>query len=122
MSASVYIVDDDAGLRESLHALLECYDFKVEEHASGDSFISHYRNGGKGCLILDLHMPTPDGLQVIRELRGPMKSDLPVILITGRDSKGLRERALAAGADSFMAKPLDVDQLLGTINSLIARH
>jgi FixJ family two-component response regulator len=121
MTAKVYIIDDDDGLRESLRALLECYDFAVEDHASGTTFLDTYRDDGKGCLVLDLHMPKPDGLDVLARLRGPLKSRLPVVLVTGRGDKELRERVLAAGADCYIEKPVDVDQLVSTIHGLLAK-
>lgn len=121
MVSRIYIVDDDQAVRQSLRALLELYDYRVEEFASGESFLTSYADDGAGCLVLDVHMPGLTGLDVLQQLRTVRRSKLPVILMTGRDGRELRDQADALGASSFMEKPVDIDQLLAVVTGLADR-
>lgn len=118
MVSRIYIVDDDQAVRQSLRALLELYDYRVEDFPSGESFLTSYADDGTGCLVLDVHMPGLTGLEVLQQLRTVRRSKLPVILMTGRDGRELRNQATALGASSYMEKPVDIDQLLAVVASI----
>jgi FixJ family two-component response regulator len=118
MVSRIYIVDDDLAVRQSLRALLELYDFRVEEFSSGESFLKTYADEPGGCLVLDMHMPGLTGLDVLQQLRQVRRSKLPVILMTGRDGRELRIQADALGASSYMEKPVDIDRLLAVVSNL----
>ena len=117
---TIFIVDDDDAVRDSLRALLESYGFEVEDFASGSEFLAHYTSGFRGCLLLDMHLPAMGGLDILTRLRNEMQSDMPVVMITGRSDKLSKERLLAAGATSHFEKPLDSDRLVATIQALTA--
>lgn len=121
MVSRIYIVDDDQAVRQSLRALLELYDYRVEEFASGESFLTSYADDGTGCLVLDVHMPGLTGLDVLQQLRTVRRSKLPVILMTGRGGRELRDQANALGASSYMEKPVDIDRLLAVVTGLTDR-
>lgn len=118
MVSRIYIVDDDQAVRQSLRALLELYDFRVEDFSSGESFLKSYADDGSACLVLDMHMPGLTGLDVLQQLRQVRRSKLPVILMTGRDGRELRTQADALGASSYMEKPVDIDRLLAVVGGL----
>jgi two-component system, LuxR family, response regulator FixJ len=103
---TVYIVDDDADVRDSARALLESYDLAVQEFASARAFLEGFKADGKGCLLLDLHMPEMSGLELLELLRR-REIGLPVIIVTGRGDAATRERARRAGAFAFLEKPVD---------------
>jgi FixJ family two-component response regulator len=113
----IYIVDDDQAVRQSLRALLEVYGFEVQDFPSGESFLDRFEEDGKSCLVLDVHMPGLGGLDVISHLRQVARSTIPVILMTGRGDRDLCAQGIAAGATSYMEKPVDIDQLLAVVDS-----
>ncbi|WP_189051638.1 response regulator transcription factor [Aliidongia dinghuensis] len=115
-------MDDDEGVRESLHAVLESYAIAVEGFASIDEFIQRYDGRREGCLVLDLHLPRAGGMVVIDWLRRRMRSALPILVITGHGDKATRSAVLAAGADDFMEKPLDIERLVSAIQDLSSRR
>jgi FixJ family two-component response regulator len=103
---TVYIVDDDADVRESARALLESYDLAVQEFASAQAFLESFKAGRKACLLLDLNMPEMGGLELLEQLRR-LEIALPVIIVTGQGDTDVAERARRAGAFAFLEKPVD---------------
>jgi two-component system, LuxR family, response regulator FixJ len=116
---TVYIVDDDDDVRDSLRALLEACDFTVRDFSSGRDFLVARRKGDGDCLLLDLHMPQLDGVSVLAQMRAE-GSELPAIVITGRSDPALKQRALQNGAFAFFGKPVPEDVLLNAIDCAIA--
>lgn len=110
----VFIVDDDAAVRDSLRALLESARFEVEDFPSATSFLAAVTPGSGACLVADVRMPDMDGLALQEELarRG---MDLPVIIVTGHGEVPLAVRAMKAGAIDFIEKPYDDDLLLASV-------
>ncbi len=111
---TVFIVDDDADVRDSLRALLESARFEVEDFPSATSFLAAVAPGSGACLVADVRMPDMDGLALQEELarRG---MDLPVIIVTGHGEVPLAVRAMKAGAVDFIEKPYDDDLLLASV-------
>jgi two-component system response regulator FixJ len=111
---TVFIVDDDADVRDSLRLLLESSGLKVETFESAVAFLKSDRYRDEGCLVADIRMPDMDGLQLQEELirRG---SKLPVIIMTGHGDVPLAVRAMKAGAVDFLEKPFGDDILLESI-------
>jgi two-component system response regulator FixJ len=109
----VFIVDDDADVRDSLRALLESADLSVADYGSARAFLAAPAPGA-GCLIADIRMPDMDGLELQEELvkRG---SGLPVIVVTGHGDVPLAVRAMKAGAVDFIEKPYDDELLLESV-------
>jgi FixJ family two-component response regulator len=116
--ATVYIVDDDEAVRDSLRSLLESYRLTVRDYASADDFLTD-EQPKVGCLLLDLHMPGMTGLQLLRRLRND-RSRLPVIAITGRSDPTLKKQVAQAGAFALLEKPMSDDVLLWTVKSAFA--
>jgi two-component system, LuxR family, response regulator FixJ len=110
---TVYIVDDDADVRESARALLESYDLAVQEFDSARAFLDGFKAQGKACLLLDLNMPGMSGLELLEQLRR-LEIGLPVIIVTAQGDASAKERARRAGAFAFFEKPMD-DSVIATI-------
>jgi two-component system response regulator FixJ len=120
-SRSVCIVDDDDGVRNSARRLLEAYDIEAMGYGSGSNFLSHYRRGQFGCLILDINLPGPSGLEILVHLRGTAHDDIPVIVITGRGHPALKEQVLTAGASAYLDKPVEAETLVKIVEELLPR-
>lgn len=118
---TVYVVDDDDDVRDSLRALLESCNFTVRDFSSGSDFLAARRTGDGDCLLLDLHMPQLDGMSVLAQMRAE-GSKLPAIVITGRSDPALKQRALQNGAFALFDKPVPEDVLLNAIDCAIASH
>jgi two-component system, LuxR family, response regulator FixJ len=118
-SATVYIVDDDDAVRDSLCSLLESHGLRVRGYTSADDFLGDRQPSKIGCLLLDLHMPGMTGLQLLGKLRMD-RSRLPVIAITGRSDPMLKKQVAQAGAFALLEKPMDEEVLLWTIKSAVA--
>ena len=117
--ATVHIVDDDAGVRDSLALLLGLKGFRTATHNSAEAFISDFR-GGPGCLLLDIRMPGIGGLELQRLLTD-REVRIPVIIITAHGDVAAARTALKAGAVDFLEKPLDHDLLVATVREALAR-
>jgi two-component system response regulator FixJ len=118
---TIYIIDDDHAVRDSLRALLESCDFGVHDFGSATEFLTR-RNGTRGdCLLLDLHMPQVDGLSLLEHMRAD-GSQLPTIVITGRSDPLLKQRALQSGAFALFDKPVAEEALLNAIDLAIASN
>lgn len=110
----IYVVDDDASVREATCTLLEAADFEPEAFASGPEFLDAADLHGGGCALLDICMPEMSGLEVQAALteRG---SNLSVIVLTGHGDVRTAVQAIKAGATDFLEKPYDPQALLGAI-------
>jgi RNA polymerase sigma factor (sigma-70 family) len=108
--ATVYVVDDDAGMRNSLRWLLESTGVRVETFPDADAFLEGVRHEGPTCLVLDVRMPGMSGLDLQAALaeRG---ITIPTIILTGHAEVPMAVRAVKAGAIDFIEKPFS-DQLL----------
>jgi FixJ family two-component response regulator len=117
---TVFIVDDDAGVRDSLAMLLELKGFHTRTFAAADAFLAEYRPEWPGCLVLDLRMPGMSGLELQAELarRG---STLPVIIITAHGDVATTRSALKGGAVDFIEKPIDDEALVAAIAAALDR-
>ena len=113
--ATVFIVDDDEAVRDSLKLLLESYGWTVEDYESTADFARHYRPRPHQCLVLDQHLPGSTGLDFLE--RTPL--GLPVILVTGRGDSKLRNRATRSGVFAYLEKPVSDDALLVAIGQAI---
>ena len=118
---SVYVVDDDDAVQDSLAALLEPEGFAVTLFPSADAFLEglearHPGDGGPVCLLLDLHMPGKGGQELL-EILVARESGIPVVVMTGNADEKSRSRALGTGAMAFLEKPVDADVLIDTIKA-----
>jgi two-component system response regulator FixJ len=109
----VFIVDDDADIRDSLQLLLEVAGFKVRNFTSAKQFLTD-DSSKHGCLIADIRMPDMSGLELQEEV-ARRHLDLPVIIMTGHGDVPLAVRAMKAGAVDFLEKPFDEEKMLASV-------
>lgn len=103
---TVFVVDDDEAVRDSIRWLLESSNYKVELFDSGESFMTHYQSDQVGVLLLDVRMNGMSGLEVQDHLIA-RKSDLPIIMLTAYGDVQMAVTALKKGAVDFIEKPFD---------------
>ncbi|MEF2073609.1 response regulator FixJ [Consotaella aegiceratis] len=115
---TVYVIDDDQGVRHSLSFLLETSDFNVRAFDSAVSFLSELSEIGPGCVITDIRMPGMTGLELLQHLKDSQPG-IPVIVITGHGDVPLAVEAMKGGALDFLEKPFDEDQLLRAVRSAL---
>lgn len=115
---TVYVVDDDESVRDSLAILLESKGYRVETFPSAYEYLAKSPPPQHACMLLDIHMPQMDGVELMGKLRD-QKSPLPIIAMTGLRDAQLRERARAAGAVALFDKPLSTPQLLETVSAAL---
>ena len=121
-SKKILIVEDDADVRLGYRVLLRAQGYDTFFAADSIAAISEARKHLPNLIVLDLGLPAGDGFVVMERLQAPANVDLagiPVIVVSGRDLRGNKERALAAGAKAFVQKPWDDDDLLGHIARLL---
>jgi FixJ family two-component response regulator len=121
-AATVFIVDDDPAVRDSLRTLLECHGIGVCDFASGAAFLDSYGLGslGRGCLLLDIHMPSLDGFAVLQRLAAAGRAAIPTLLMTGKVDMATRRRAQQSSAAGLLEKPLEENVLITAIRRLIS--
>jgi FixJ family two-component response regulator len=119
-AATVFIVDDDISVRESLEALIRFEGWQAETFASGQDFLARPRTISPSCLVLDVSLPDLNGLDLQR-LVAADRSEMPIIFITGHGDVPMSVRAMKAGAVEFLEKPVDSDALLNAIRDALER-
>ena len=115
---TIFLVDDDEFVRESLCVLLEAYEYKVAAFASGRDFLARRNSDAQGCVLLDIHMPEMSGLDILKNLRAQQNAT-PVVLITGRRDRLIEAQAKAFGAVALLDKPVPVMSLLAAIQQAL---
>ncbi len=116
---TVFVVDDDRAVRESLALLIESAGWRPEVFASGPEFLARPRAEVPSCLVLDMVLPDLNGCELQSLVAD--RADMPIIFISGHGDVPLAVRAMRAGAVDFLTKPLVGDLLLGTMRSAIDR-
>jgi FixJ family two-component response regulator len=116
----VFVVDDDASVREALSSLIRSIDLNVETFSSAREFLQHKRPDVPACLVLDVRLPGLSGLDLQRELVAA-KNVIPIIFITGHGDVPMSVRAMKAGAVEFLTKPFRDQELLDAIQQAIER-
>ena len=117
---TVFIVDDDEGVREGLNLLLDTVGLSCELFASAYDFLDAYEENKSGCLVLDIRMPRMTGLALQEKLKD-MGSQLPIIFITGHGDIPMAVDAMRRGAMDFIRKPFREQDLLDRINEALDR-
>jgi FixJ family two-component response regulator len=117
---TVFVVDDDASVRESLSSLIRSVGLRVEMFASAQEFLAGSRPDVPSCLVLDVRLPGLSGLDLQRQL-SESGTQIPIIFITGHGDIPMSVRAIKAGATEFLAKPFREQDLLDAIQLAIAR-
>jgi FixJ family two-component response regulator len=114
----IHVVDDDEAMRVALMRLLAAAGYAPRGYASAGEFLIAADDAATGCLLLDLHMPGPDGLALYEALRRK-GCDLPTVFLTGRGDIASSVRAMKAGASDFLTKPVPGDTLLSAVRTAL---
>ena len=115
---TVFIVDDDAAMRDSLGFLIGSVGRRAETYASAEDFLAAYSNERPGCIVLDVRMPGLSGLELMEKLNEDRFAP-PVVLVTGHGDIPMAVRALKAGAFDFIEKPFSDQVLLERIQQAL---
>jgi FixJ family two-component response regulator len=119
-AGTVFVVDDDPGVRKALTRLLRAAGREVRAFASPQDYLGQHDPSEPGCLVLDVALPQQNGLDFHRELAAS-GSERPVVFITGQGDIPTSVRAMKAGAVDFLTKPFDENQLLGAVQAALDR-
>ena len=111
---SVFIVDDDKSILDSLALLLESAGYQSRGFGSAEEFLESGLVQNACCLILDIELPGMSGLQ-LQDVLSDLHNSIPVIFITAHDRPGMEEQALRCGAIAYHRKPFDDQAILDTI-------
>jgi RNA polymerase sigma factor (sigma-70 family) len=118
MIPTVYILDDDASVLQSLKRLVESAGFHAETFSQADEFLEHKHSEGPGCLVLDVRLPDIDGFNLQEEL-SKRNISLPVVFITGYGDILMGVKAMKKGAVDFLPKPFEDKEILSAIEQAI---
>ncbi|MEW6759184.1 MAG: response regulator [Pseudomonadota bacterium] len=120
VTPTVYIVDDDAAVRDALGLLLSLHGYRSAFFSDAESFLRAWSPDAAGCLLLDIRMPGMDGLALQKKLV-ELGSRLPVLIITGHGDVHSAREAFRSQAVDFLEKPLQEAQLVSAIEEALAR-
>ena len=120
MKKRILIIDDDARNIFALAATLKAKNFETESCSSASEALELLRSGMViDAILIDMMMPGMDGYEAIPLMKKiPARSETMVIAVTAQAMPGDREKCLAAGADAYLSKPVDVDRLLGLLKNI----
>lgn len=124
LSPTIYVVDDDEAVRESMRFLLESYGMTVRDFPDARAFIDaekplEHLYGRNCCLLLDLHMPGMSGADLLEHMQAAGHT-IPAVVLTGRSSPPMRERVERAGALGLLEKPAEEHDLTREISRALA--
>jgi two-component system response regulator RegX3 len=117
--SSVLVVEDEQSLREPLVYILQREGFEVLEAVDGPSALIEWQNGAPDLILLDLMLPGMSGVDVCREIR--TRSNVPIIMVTAKDSEVDKVVGLEIGADDYVVKPYSTRELLARIKAVLRR-
>jgi len=115
---TVFIVDDDRGMRQAIQDLVESVGLRAESFASGEEFLRKKHNSRPSCLVLDVRLPQMSGLDFQRRL-GETGMHIPIIFVTAHGDIPMSVRALKSGAVEFLTKPFRDQDLLDAIQQAL---
>jgi FixJ family two-component response regulator len=116
----VYVVDDDESVCRALARLFRTVGLSAETFPSAKAFLEHPPGDGPACLILDVRLPGPSGLD-LQDVLGQARPDLPIVFITGHGDVPSTVRAMKGGAVDFLQKPFNDQELLDCVQRALAR-
>lgn len=120
MGQTVLVVDDNALNRELLRLVLEQQGHKVSEAASAEAALAMVRETQPVLILMDCHLPGMDGLTATRQLKSLQATcGIPVVAVTAHAMPGDRERALEAGCNEYISKPVDFSRLIDIVDRLL---
>ena len=117
---TVFIIDDDRGMRQAIHDLVESVGLRAESFATGEEFLNTKHIGHPSCLVLDVRLPQMSGLDFQRRLTD-IDMRIPIIFITAHGDIPMSVRALKSGAVEFLTKPFRDQDLLDAIQQALQR-
>jgi len=117
---TVFIIDDDGGMRQAVQDLVESVGLRAESFATGQEFLNRQRPSDPSCLVLDVRLPQMSGLDFQRRL-GEIGMEIPIIFITAHGDIPMSVRALKSGAVEFLTKPFRDQDLLDAIQQALQR-
>lgn len=117
--STVFLVDDDDAVRDSVSLLMKSAGLRTREFASADEFLDAYGQDQRGCLLLDVRMPGMSGLELQKEMNR-RNHTLPVVFISAHGDIPMAVEALRRGAVDFIQKPFDDEELLDTVRQALA--
>jgi FixJ family two-component response regulator len=115
---SVYVVDDDAGIRDALDRLLRSAGYSVIVCASADEFLERFRLDALACLVLDVRLPETSGLE-LQERLAERNANLPIVFISAHGDIAMSVRAIKSGAVEFLSKPFSDEALLVAVEQAL---
>ena len=118
---TVFIIDDDRGMRQAIHDLVESVGLHAEAFATGQDFLKKQRTDDPSCLVLDVRLPQMNGLDFQRRL-AETGVQIPIIFITAHGDIPMSVRALKSGAVEFLTKPFRDQDLLDAIHLALQRN
>jgi two-component system response regulator MprA len=119
--AAVLLVDDDARILRMLERTLTAEGYAVDAVADGGAALAHVERSVPDLIVLDVTMPGLDGLAVTRRLRA-RRLAVPILLLTARDALEERVAGLDAGADDYLVKPFEIEELMARVRAMLRRN
>ena len=116
----VYVVDDDAAMRESLEFLLDAAGYSVTTFDSASDFLQQLPRLTFGCVVSDIRMPGIDGMELLRDVKAG-RGEMPIIIMTGHGDIPLAVEAIKLGALDFLEKPFEDERMIGAIRTALER-
>lgn len=121
MTTSVLVVDDEPALRDLIRQMLEIGGFAVQEAEDGETALEKIDEELPDAIILDVMMPRMDGITVCKTIRSDSETAaIPIIMLSGKTQQEAIEEGLAAGANKYLCKPVSYDELIGSLNDVLA--
>lgn len=119
MMRKIIIIEDDEVIREELQSFLEKYGYEVKAPLDMDNIINYIESENAELILLDINLPMYDGYYICREIR--KTSEVPIIIVTSRDSEVDELMSMNLGADDFITKPYNTEILLARITNILKR-
>jgi two-component system, LuxR family, response regulator FixJ len=114
----IYVIDDDAAMRDSLNFVLDSFGFRVTLFDNAQSFLDALPGLAFGCVVSDVRMPGLDGIELLKRMK-TLQSPFPILIMTGHGDVPLAVEAMKLGAIDFLEKPFEDDRLVTMIESAI---
>src|SRR6516162_2587809 len=118
-NGEIFIVDDDATVRDALSVVFSLEGYHVSGFADGNSFLAAARARAPACIILDVHMPGRSGLDILKELNA-QHYEAPIFIISGKADIPMAVDAIKNGARDFIEKPFDASTVVASVRGAIA--
>lgn len=119
MSELIYIADDEKNIRELVKCFLENQGYEVETFSNGDDLFKRYKEKNADMIILDVIMPGTDGVEICRQIR--QIANVPIIILSAKDSEKDRIKGISVGGDDYLTKPFSPIELVARVQALFRR-